>query len=182
MRSEIAFASLALFAMTAPGTAYAQAETLQAGAGQAGVGQAGVDYAGFVELAGELGEYRQSRLLGWEEWDRQSRLHGAIILDTRSAAAFAQGHIRGAVNLPFSDFTEDKLAQIIADRQRPVFIYCNNNFADDEPPVPLKRLELALNIPTFINLYGYGYRNIAELGEVVALDDVDWVSPELRAQ
>ena len=111
MRPEIALASLALFAMTAPGTAYAQAETLQAGAGQAGAGQAGagqagVDYAGFVELAGELGEYRQSRLLGWEEWDRQSRLHGAIILDTRSAAAFAQGHIRGAVNLPFSDFTE----------------------------------------------------------------------------
>ncbi|WP_272914642.1 hypothetical protein [Aurantiacibacter rhizosphaerae] len=38
-------------------------------------------------------------------------------------------------------------------------------------------MELALNIPTFINLYGYGYRNIGELGEKVALNDVEWVMP-----
>ncbi len=39
--------------------------------------------------------------------------------------------------------------------------------------------KLALNIPTFTNLYGYGYgyRNIAELDEVVALDSFDWVTP-----
>ena len=169
MRGHISFASLAFFALAACCTTIAQAQNTQTG----------VDYAGFVELAGELGEYRQSRLLGWEEWNRQSRRDDAIILDTRSAAAFAQGHIRGAVNLPFSDFTQEKLTQIIPDRQRPVFIYCSNNFVDDVPPVPLKRMELALNIPTFINLYGYGYRNIAELGEVVALESVDWVTSGL---
>jgi hypothetical protein len=44
-------------------------------------------------------------------------------------------------------------------------------------PVVLKRVELALNIQTFINLYGYGYRNVYELGEVVNFDDpkVRWV-------
>jgi hypothetical protein len=30
---------------------------------------------------------------------------------------------------------------------------------------------LALNIPTYINLYGYGYRNVFELGELVHIGD-----------
>jgi phage shock protein E len=47
-----------------------------------------------------------------------------------------------------------------ADRSRPVNIYCNNNFADDRAPVATKKVELALNIPTFINLYGYGHENV----------------------
>jgi hypothetical protein len=34
-----------------------------------------------------------------------------------------------------------------------------------------KRAELALNIPTFINLYGYGYRNVYELSELVSVHD-----------
>lgn len=164
MRNLVSIAPLALLCAAVP---------LQA---QTSDNQAGVDYTGFVELAGELGAYRESRLLSWDDWNRQAQLADAIILDTRSAAAFAQGHIAGAVNLPFSDFTADKLAELIPDNSRPIFIYCNNNFADDRPPVPLKRLELALNIPTFINLYGYGYRNIWELGDVVQLRDVDWVA------
>jgi hypothetical protein len=30
---------------------------------------------------------------------------------------------------------------------------------------------LALNIPTYVNLYGYGYRNVYELDELVKVDD-----------
>ncbi len=30
---------------------------------------------------------------------------------------------------------------------------------------------MALNIPTYINLYGYGYRNVYELHELVNVDD-----------
>ncbi|MCH2458294.1 MAG: rhodanese-like domain-containing protein, partial [Henriciella sp.] len=59
-----------------------------------------------------------------------------------------------------------------------ILIYCNNNFADDIAPVMLKRAPLALNIPTFINLHGYGYTNVYELGELVSTSDpdVNWVS------
>ena len=32
-----------------------------------------------------------------------------------------------------------------------------------------KQLTLALNIPTFINLYGYGYRNVYELADLVSV-------------
>lgn len=34
-----------------------------------------------------------------------------------------------------------------------------------------KPIMLALNIPTYINLYGYGYRNIYELAELVNVKD-----------
>lgn len=138
---------------------------------------ASVDYDGFVDLAQEVTLYRQARLLGWQEFWAQANADGAVLLDTRSSEAFAAGHLAGAVNLPFSEFTDEKLAEIIGDTGRPIFIYCNNNFADDVPPIRLKRLELALNIPTFINLYGYGYRNVWELGETVETADVDWVTP-----
>jgi len=64
------------------------------------------------------------------------------------------------------------------DKGRPVYIYCNNNFADNRVPVVTKKLELALNIPTFINLYGYGYENVWELGEVISMDEprIDWIA------
>ena len=30
---------------------------------------------------------------------------------------------------------------------------------------------MALNIPTYVNLYGYGYRNVYELNELVKVSD-----------
>ena len=103
-----------------------------------------------------------------------------IILDARSRYAFEMGHIEGAVNLPFSDFTDEKLAEVIPSKQTRVLIYCNNNFSDDAEPIPLKRISLALNIPTFINLYGYGYEDIYELGVLTETtnDYVNWVAAE----
>ncbi len=37
--------------------------------------------------------------------------------------------------------------------------------------VQAKPLMMALNIPTYINLYGYGYRNVYELQELVKVTD-----------
>lgn len=148
------------------------------GRGDHASAQAQIDYAGFVQLSGELEGYRRTRLIPLAEFNRMAQQPGVLILDTRSAAAYAQGHIEGAVNLPFSDFTDDKLAEVIGDVERPILIYCNNNFLDNIAPVMTKRVELALNIPTFINLYGYGYRNIYELGDLVSIRDpeVRWLS------
>ncbi|QFT78942.1 rhodanese-like domain-containing protein [Erythrobacter sp. THAF29] len=135
-----------------------------------------IDYSGFVELTAEVASFREARLLPKEEFLRRAAVEGALILDTRSAEAFAAGHIKGAVNLPFSDFTDEKLKIVIGkDRSRPIFIYCNNNFSDDAFPVQLKRAPLALNIPTFINLYGYGYTNIWELDGTMRRADVPWI-------
>lgn len=138
-----------------------------------------IDYPGFVELAGKVGAYRAERRLAWEEFAARARAEGAIMLDARSESAFAAGHIAGAVNLPLPDFTAGRLAEVIGpDTGRPIFIYCNNNFADDQPPVVTKKVELALNIATFINLVGYGYDNVWELADVVRTEEpkVGWIA------
>lgn len=144
-------------------------------------GSAEIDYAGFLELSDEVFELREGRLLSLDDFNAMAGEPDTIILDARSRYAFDMGHIEGAVNLPFSDFTDEKLAEIIPSKDTRVLIYCNNNFSDDAEPIPLKRISLALNIPTFINLYGYGYENIYELGVLTETtnENVNWVEGAL---
>lgn len=137
-----------------------------------------VDYDGFLKLTHELGPVRQAHRLSWPDFAERARARGAVLLDARSADAFARGHLEGAVNLPFTDFTAEALRAVLGDDpQRPIYIYCNNNFRDHRTPVPLKAAPMALNIPTFVNLHGYGYRNIWELADVIGMGDpgVGWV-------
>ena len=142
-----------------------------------------VDYAGFAALTEEVAGIRQERLVPLDLFEAYASKTDTLILDTRSVAAFEQGHIDGAVNLPFSDFTGDKLRKVIGEnKDRMILIYCNNNFSDNVSPIPLKKAPLALNIPTFINLVGYGYTNVWELGETVTTADVAWVGTTPMAQ
>lgn len=136
-----------------------------------------IDYAGFEKLTGDLAQLREGRRLAWAEFARRAAAEGALLLDARSADAYARGHLKGAVNLPFTDFTDEALRAVIGENpKRPIYIYCNNNFRDHRAPVALKRAPLALNIPTFINLVGYGYRNVWELADVIGTNDagVEW--------
>ena len=145
--------------------------------GQEAPSSAEIDYAGFLELSDEVFDLREERLLDLDVFNQMAAEPNTVILDARSRYAFEMGHIEGAVNLPFSDFTDEKLAEVIPSPDTRVLIYCNNNFSDDAEPIPLKRISLALNIPTFINLYGYGYENIYELGVLTETtnEDVNWV-------
>jgi hypothetical protein len=136
-----------------------------------------IDYSGFRNLTGEVEAYRADRLVTHAQFERMAREPNTIVLDARSADAYAEGHIAGAINLPFTDFTDASLREALRDPGVRILIYCNNNFSNNAQPVVLKRVELALNIQTFINLYGYGYRNVYELGDVVDFNDpeVRWV-------
>jgi phage shock protein E len=136
-----------------------------------------IDYAGFRELTASVEEYRRARLVDWNGFAAAAAQPGVLILDARSASAYAQGHIAGAVNLPFTDFTAESLERVIGAKDRPILIYCNNDFSNNVAPVPVKRIQLALNIQTFINLVGYGYRDVRELNEVVDFTDpkVKWI-------
>ena len=117
---------------------------------------------------------------------------GVIILDSRSAFRFERIHLQGATHLAFTDFTQDNLAKVIPSFDTKVLIYCNNNFdgnqtdfaskvasprdfknsaASKQLASQEKPLMMALNIPTYINLYGYGYRNVYELHELVKVSD-----------
>lgn len=138
-----------------------------------------IDYDGYSALIAEVAPVRRARLVPLAEFNARAAKPDVLLLDARSAQAFAEGHIAGAVNLPLPDFTAEALAEIIGrDQTREILIYCNNNFTNNRRPVVTKKLELALNIQTFINLYGYGYRNVFELGEAVDMDApaVRWVS------
>ena len=140
-----------------------------------------IDYSGFKDLTAEVQPYRSQRLISMADFRVRASRENVLILDARSAAAFKAGHLKEAVNLPLPDFTADALAEIIgADESREILIYCNNNFINNRNPVRTKALPLALNIQTFINLFGYGYKNVYELGEAVDMDDpsVGWVSAE----
>src|SRR5262249_50858773 len=136
-----------------------------------------IDYRGFRNLTSEVEAYRADRLVSLGEFQRMAGERNTLILDARSADAYREGHIDGALNLPFTDFTAASLGEMMPDQNVRILIYCNNNFSNNTRPVVLKRLDLALNIQTFINLYGYGYRNVYELGDTVDFNDpaVRWV-------
>lgn len=198
-----------------------------------------VDFDAFEKLVSEVKEHRKTHMLTTQEFKSTSQQEKVIILDTRSDSAYAAVHIKGAIHLNFSDFTQDNLAKVIPSPDYKILIYCNNNFnittinvnkinpimfenamatKSARPFVPInlkeislikpeqkeksstgkkqkgpnqsielekstnevpktteselkttfnKPLTLALNIPTYINLYGYGYKNVFELSELV---------------
>ena len=130
-----------------------------------------VDFTAFLNTSSEAYKYRKNRLIDAKEFIEMSKNENTIILDTRSKEAFIKRHINGAVHLNFSDFTKEKLEKIIPDKKTRILIYCNNNFISNSEYLALKSPPLALNIPTFINLYGYGYRNIFELNSLVKDDN-----------
>lgn len=169
-----------------------------------------VDYEFFKKIVNEVEPYRADRLIKFRTFTQYAKEPNTIILDTRSKAMYDKLHLKGAINLPFSDFTQANLAKVIPSRTTRILIYCNNNFEQGEPiftkyfatksisPVELNKMQdtskfkikpvgshervidelnapknyfpnttLALNIPTFINLYGYGYKNVYELEELI---------------
>ena len=48
-----------------------------------------------------------------------------LIIDIRAAADFKKGHIKGAKNMPLSDFAKS-IDGISGEKDRPVLIYCNS--------------------------------------------------------
>ena len=129
-----------------------------------------IDFRGFLVVAREVASYRENRRVSEEVFLEMSREEGTIVLDTRSAAKFAELHIQGARHLNFSDITKESLAEAIPEKDTRILIYCNNNFRGRPVEFAAKMPPAALNIPTFVTLYEYGYRNIYELGPVIDAD------------
>lgn len=130
-----------------------------------------VDYPGFVDLSQEAGEYRKQRLVDIAAFMKMAQDPQTMILDARSESAYKRKHIKGAININFSDFSVEGLKQAIPDKTKRILIYCNNNIEGDTANFPTKSVSLALNIPTFINLYGYGYKNVYELSSLLQAND-----------
>ncbi len=133
--------------------------------------QTKIDYPAFETLTQTVAAYRTGRLISIEQFNQFSSEGNTLILDTRSKAAYDAIHLLGAVHLNFSDFSATALAAVIPDKNTRILIYCNNNFESELSSMILKSTPLALNIPTFINLYGYGYKNVYELRDYLSITD-----------
>jgi hypothetical protein len=147
-----------------------------------------VDYSDFKNLVLEIEKERENRLVSLDVFLKMSQEKNTIILDSRSDFRYNRKHLKGAIHLDFTDFTQENLSKLIPDPNTKILIYCNNNFNGDQIDftskvvLPKKTSEnkvnknnkpvmLALNIPTYINLYGYGYKNVYELDELVNVND-----------
>jgi len=155
--------------------------------------KAKVSFDDFKGLVGEVETHRASRLVDLDTFLKMSKEPGVIILDSRSTFRFERIHLKDARHLSFPDFTQDNLRKVIPAFETTVLIYCNNNFEGNQTDfaskvaMPIaagprvtpatqfaaqaKPLMMALNIPRYVNLYGYGYRNVYELHELVKVDD-----------
>lgn len=142
--------------------------------------KANVNYDAFENLVKEVKSHRAKRLLSLEKFIEHSNDTNVVILDTRSDSMYNAKHIAGAIHMNFSDFTQENLKRLIPNPDTKILIYCNNNFDKMDDFFPTKmaqpeilereipKITLALNIPTYINLYGYGYKNVYELHELIS--------------
>lgn len=164
-----------------------------------------VNYDYFEKITKEAKQHRNQRLIDFMTFINYSKDKNTIILDTRSKRMYDRLHIKGAIHINFSEFTQEYLKQMIPDTNTRILIYCNNNFKQEPvidismaskayvPPKRLRQIKippgvtegilnfeakpkapvntLALNIPTYINLYGYHYRNVYELSELVSTNN-----------
>lgn len=138
-----------------------------------------VDFNSYEKLMKKVKKHRETHMVTLDAFVVLSKEPGVVILDTRSDSMYKLKHIKGAIHLNFSDFTEDNLTRLIPDKNTKILIYCNNNFSDDQVNFETKSsrpasisappITLALNIPTYINLFGYGYKNVYELSQTVSV-------------
>jgi phage shock protein E len=126
-----------------------------------------IDYPRFRQIAQETEPMREQRRVTEAQFAAFAAEPGTIVLDARSADKFALRHIRGAVSLPFTDFTAESLARVIPTKMTRVLIYCNNNFLGARLSLASKAAPASLNISTYIGLATYGYTNVFELGPLL---------------
>ena len=152
-----------------------------------------VSFQDFKELVAAVEPHRAERLIDLDTFLKMSKEPDVIIFDSRSDFRYNRIHVKGARHLSFTDFTQDNLGKVIPSFDTRILIYCNNNFEGNETDfgskialpgagrsdnamttqfqVQEKPRMMALNIPTYVNLYGYGYRHVYELAELVNVGD-----------
>ncbi|HSI10433.1 MAG TPA: rhodanese-like domain-containing protein [Chthoniobacter sp.] len=142
-----------------------------------------IDYTAFRKIAAQVQPVREKHRITEEQFATMAAERGTIVLDARSADKYAMRHIRGAVSLPFTDFTADSLAGVIPAKDTRVLIYCNNNFLGAPRSLASKGSPASLNISTYIALATYGYTNVYELGPLldVATTKLQFEGTEVRA-
>lgn len=87
-------------------------------------------------------------ITGQEVKKRMEQNPKGVVLDVRTPAEFAEGHIPGAVNLPV-DEVKAKVEALIADKQTAIVVYCRSGARSATAARTLKAL---------------GYTDVADMG------------------
>lgn len=128
-----------------------------------------IDYAGFERIVHTSKEEREAHRLSEAQFLARMQQHGVLVLDARTESRYRLRHVKGAVNLPFTEFTAQSLAAIAPDKHAPILIYCNNNFRDSPLAFAPKAAAASLNLSTWTSLKAYGYTDVYELGPLLAV-------------
>jgi phage shock protein E len=123
-----------------------------------------IDYPTFQRIVFDVARDRELHRLTQKAFLEAMADKNTVVLDARSASKYALRHVKGAINLPFTDFTAQTLARVIPTKATRVLIYCNNNFEGSDTAFPAKAPAASLNLSTYTSLRAYGYTNIFELG------------------
>ncbi|HVI79975.1 MAG TPA: rhodanese-like domain-containing protein [Candidatus Acidoferrum sp.] len=96
---------------------------------------AGMLISGVAQAGDTPAELAGVKLVGAEEVVK-AQSAGAVIIDSRVASEYAEGHIKGAINVPYREKSEKavnfdaaqdefNLAKLPADKAAAVVVYCN---------------------------------------------------------
>ncbi len=128
-----------------------------------------IDYGTFQKIVVNSAPERETRRLTETQFISMMEEQGVVVLDARSESRYKLRHVRGAINLPFTEFTESTLAAVIPSKDSKVLIYCNNNFEGSVQAFAPKLAAASLNLSTYTSLKAYGYTQIFELGPLLNL-------------
>ena len=129
-----------------------------------------IDAKSFLRIARESQEPREKTRLTEAAFLAAMQSGEYILLDARSAQNYSLRHIKGAVNLPFTEFTSAALAKVIPTLETKILIYCNNNFIGSPDAFASKAPAAALNLSTQVALRTYGYTKLFELAPLLNVD------------
>ena len=154
------------------------------------------DSTSFLFFAQQAEELRVKSRLSARDFAKFSKEPNTIVLDARSKEAHNLLRIKGSINLPYTSMAEANLSKVIPTKSTRILIYCRNNIVSAPPrnqngaaakpegarhPYPSemenqfeatgKAASIGLNIPTYITLFIYGYKNVWELDPAVDPND-----------
>ena len=82
-----------------------------------------VDYDAYEEMVSEVKLHRAERLITLDHFVEMVKMDNVMILDTRSIEMYNAKHIKCAIHLNFSDFTQDNLEALFPSRDVNNLIY-----------------------------------------------------------
>ena len=126
-----------------------------------------INYREFQQIVTASAAERQTRRLTEDDFLGGMKQPGVVVLDARSESKYRLLHVKGAVSLPFTEFTDASLARVLPGKGSKILIYCNNNFLGEPMAFASKKPAASLNLSTYTSLKAYGYTNVFELGPLL---------------